>query len=247
MHDTVIFRRVFCYHEGMENINREKEQAGVAAAKLVKQGMTVGLGTGSTVAYFLDALAERVRDENLQIIGVTTSFKTAARAKALGIEIVDIDDASAIDLTVDGADEIDVQMNGIKGGGAAFLMEKIVAKNSKRIVWIVDSQKVHLDLGSFPLPVEIVPFGHGKLVAEFAQQQLHPVLRVKDGQPVVTDMGHYIVDLHLEVIDQPYELGRYLDSRVGVVEHGLFLNIADEVIVGHEQGTEILLRQDLQK
>lgn len=247
MHDTVIFRRVFCYHEGMENINREKEQAGVAAAKLVKQGMTVGLGTGSTVAYFLDALAERVRDENLQIIGVTTSFKTAARAKALGIEIVDIDDASVIDLTVDGADEIDVQMNGIKGGGAAFLMEKIVAKNSKRIVWIVDSQKVHLDLGSFPLPVEIVPFGHGKLVVEFAQQQLHPVLRVKDGQPVVTDMGHYIVDLHLEVIDQPYELGRYLDSRVGVVEHGLFLNIADEVIVGHEQGTEILLRQDLQK
>lgn len=231
----------------MENINREKEQAGIAAAQLVKDGMTVGLGTGSTVAYFLDALAARVKREQLNIIGVTTSFKTAARAADLGIEIVDIDDAPTIDLTIDGADEIDVQLNGIKGGGAAFLMEKIVAKNSKRIVWIVDQQKVHLDLGSFPLPVEIVPFGHGKLVAEFAQQQLHPVLRVQAGQPVVTDMGHYIVDLHLKIIDQPYELGRYLDSRVGVVEHGLFLNVADEVIVGHENGVEILTRQNLQK
>ena len=231
----------------MITINDEKRQAGETAAQLITDGMTVGLGTGSTVAYFLEALAARIRDEQLRIIGVTTSFKTAAQAQALGITIVDIDDVPTIDLTVDGADEVDVQMNGIKGGGAAFLMEKIVAKNSKRIVWIVDQQKVHQRLGSFPLPVEIVPFGHGKLVAEFAQQQLHPLLRLKDGEPVVTDMGHYIVDLHLEVIDQPEELGKYLDGRVGVVEHGLFLNIADEIIIGQEHGPAFLLRQNLQQ
>lgn len=242
LHDTVIFDRVFCYHEDMITINDEKRQAGETAAQLIEDGMTVGLGTGSTVAYFLEALAARIRNEQLHIVGVTTSFKTATIAQTLGITIVDIDDAPTIDLTVDGADEVDVQMNGIKGGGAAFLMEKIVAKNSKRIVWIVDSQKVHQQLGQFPLPVEIVPFGHGKLVAEFAQQQLHPVLRLQNGVPVVTDMGHYIVDLHLEVIDQPTELGQYLDGRVGVVEHGLFLNIADEIIIGQEQGPTFLLR-----
>lgn len=232
----------------MDNILVAKKKAAIAASKLVKDGMTVGLGTGSTIAFFLDALAKRVQHEKLNIIGVTTSFKTADRAKELGIQIQDIDSAPMIDLTIDGADEVDTELNGIKGGGAAFLMEKIVAKNSKRVVWIVDSLKVHDKLGQFPLPVEVVPFGSGKLITEFEQHHLYPKLRTgADGQPVVTDMGHYIVDLDLQVIDQPYELSRYLDGRIGVVEHGLFLDIADEVIVGSQQGVSYLRRTDLQK
>ncbi|MEX0380498.1 ribose-5-phosphate isomerase RpiA [Leuconostoc sp. MS02] len=231
----------------MTNINLEKQHAANAAAMLIKNGMTVGLGTGSTVDYFLKALAKRVQRENLQIVGVTTSFKTAKSAQDLGIKIIDIDDAPMIDLTIDGADEIDAHMNGIKGGGAAFLMEKIVAKNSKRIVWIVDSQKVHVKLGMVPLPVEVVPFGSGKLMAELTKHQLHPTWRKSNDELVVTDMGHYIIDLSLKSIDQPYELERYLDGQIGIVEHGLFLDVVDEIIIGTATGVERLLRSHLQK
>lgn len=231
----------------MTNINLEKQHAANAAAMLIKNGMTVGLGTGSTVDYFLKALAKRMQQENLQIVGVTTSFKTAKSAQDLGIKIIDIDDAPMIDLTIDGADEIDAHMNGIKGGGAAFLMEKIVAKNSKRIVWIVDSQKVHVKLGMVPLPVEVVPFGSGKLMAELTKHQLHPTWRKSNDELVVTDMGHYIIDLSLKSIDQPYELERYLDGQIGIVEHGLFLDVVDEIIIGTTTGVERLLRSHLQK
>lgn len=231
----------------MTNINLEKKHAGVAASELIDDGMVVGLGTGSTVDFFLKALAERVELEHLSIVGVTTSFKTAARAQQLGIKVLDIDDAPMIDITIDGADEVDQHMNGIKGGGAAFLMEKIVAKNSKKIIWIVDSQKVHEKLGQFPLPVEIVPFGSGKLIAEFSTQHLYPILREKDDKPIITDMGHFIVDLHLETIDQPHELGNYLDRRVGVVEHGLFLDTVDEIIIGTSHGIEKIKRGGFQK
>lgn len=199
---------------------------------------------------FLDFLAKRIKTENLDIIGVTTSFKTAQRAEELGIHIQDIDDSPMIDITVDGADEVDKSLNGIKGGGAAFLMEKIVAKNSKRVVWIVDSEKVHEKLGQFPLPVEVVPFGSGKLIEEFEKNHLYPKLRLDShNKPVITitDMGHYIVDLSLKSIDQPFELGKYLDGRVGVVEHGLFLDIADEIIIGDCKQVYFLTRSELQK
>ncbi|MGY3742490.1 ribose-5-phosphate isomerase RpiA [Leuconostoc inhae] len=228
----------------MDNINLEKQHAAIAAATLIKNGMTVGLGTGSTVAFFLKALAKRIKQENLSIIGVTTSFKTAIIAQKLGIKIIDIDDAKTIDLTVDGADEVDYDMNGIKGGGAAFLMEKIVANNSKRVVWIVDSQKVHLKLGLMPLPLEVVPFGSGKLMTKLGKQHLYPTWRKTDGRLLVTDMGHYIVDLSLKAIDQPSELARYLDGQIGIIEHGLFLGIADEIIIGTATGVKHLLRTD---
>ncbi|GMA67965.1 ribose-5-phosphate isomerase RpiA [Leuconostoc gelidum] len=231
----------------MDNISLEKQHAAIAATLLIKNGMTVGLGTGSTVTFFLNALAKRIRRENLSITGVTTSFKTEIIAQNLGIKIVDIDDVATIDLTIDGADEVDYDMNGITGGGAAFLMEKIVANNSKRIVWIVDSQKVHLKLGLMPLPLEVVPFGSDKLMTELTKQHLYPTWRKKDGKLLVTDMGHYIVDLSLKTIDQPYELARYLDGKIGIVEHGLFLDIADEIIIGTTTGVEYLFRSDLQK
>ncbi|GMA69296.1 ribose-5-phosphate isomerase A [Leuconostoc litchii] len=222
-------------------MNNSKKNAGEYAATLVKDGMIVGLGTGSTVAYFLDELSRRIKYEKLSIIGVTTSTKTAERAQELGIPIRDIDSVLKIDLTIDGADEVDCYMNGIKGGGAAFLMEKIVAKYSKRVVWIIDEQKLHKTLGQFSLPVEVVPFGNGQLIHELTQHHLYPKLRLNtQKQPIVTDLGHYIVDLDLKQIDQPYELAQYLDSQIGVVEHGLFLDIADEVIIGQDDGYRVM-------
>ena len=191
-------------------MNKQKKHAGEFAATLIEDGMVVGLGTGSTIAYFLDALAKRIQDEKMTIIGVTTSTKTARRA-----------------------DEVDQHLNGIKGGGASFLMEKIVARYSRLVIWIIDEQKLHNKLGQFPLPVEVVAFGSGKLIAELKKRHLHPKLRLDNHQqPLVTDLGHYIVDLDLEKIDQPFELGHYLDGQIGIVEHGLFLNVADQVIIG---------------
>lgn len=209
-----------------------KQKAAFAALDYIKDGMVVGLGTGSTVAYLLDALSHKKMD----IIGVTTSKDTSKKCRALGIRVVDIDTVDHIDVTVDGADEVDSYMNGIKGGGAALLMEKIVAKNSNTNIWIVDESKVHSVLGTFPLPVEIIPYGSGKLFQKFEDKGYQPVLRVDNyNNPIVTDTGHHIVDLHLNYIDNPQELADYLERQVGVVEHGLFLNIADVVIVGGEQ------------
>lgn len=224
--------------------NDIKQQVGNYAAKLVQNHTTVGLGTGTTVSYFLVALAQRIKKEHLDIVGVTTSEKTTLSAKELGIRIVDIDDTDGIDLTIDGADEVDTYLNGIKGGGAALLMEKIVAKNSKENVWIVDESKVHNILGSFPLPVEVVPFGSGRLYREFALKGLNPRYRVDNlGRRIVTDAQHYIIDLVLDAINNPYELAQYLESRVGVVEHGLFLGIANRVIVGNDDDIEVLERR----
>src|SRR5574341_1142326 len=137
----------------MENI---KKLVGVEAAKFVKDGMIVGLGTGSTAAFFVAELGRRVAEENLQIVGVTTSSVTSEQARRLGIALKNIDDVDAIDLTVDGADEVDLALNGIKGGGAALLMEKIVATYSRDYIWIVDDAKMVTHLGAFPLPVEVV-------------------------------------------------------------------------------------------
>ena len=214
-----------------------KKRAAQAAVQYIKDGMVVGLGTGSTVAYFLDALAEH----KLDIIGVTTSTKTAQRSAELGIKIVDIDDVKQIDVTVDGADEVDAYMNGIKGGGAALLMEKIVANNSQKNIWIVDESKVHDVLGSFPLPVEVVPYGRGRLWQKFSERELNPVLRVDEkGQAIVTDGGHNIIDLHVKSIPNPQMLAEYLENEVGVVEHGLFLGMTDVVIIG---GDEVKIKE----
>ncbi|MGX6992033.1 ribose-5-phosphate isomerase RpiA, partial [Pseudolactococcus reticulitermitis] len=137
-------------------MNNLKKLVGIEAAKFVKDGMVVGLGTGSTAAFFVAELGRRVAEENLQIVGVTTSSVTQAQARELGIPLKDIDEVAAIDLTVDGADEVDLDLNGIKGGGAALLMEKIVATYSKDYIWIADDSKMVEHLGAFPLPVEVV-------------------------------------------------------------------------------------------
>lgn len=218
-----------------------KKAAGIEAAKLVENGMIVGLGTGSTVRFLVDELGRRVQEEGLQFTGVTTSRRTQEQAEGYGIKIVDVDDVDHIDITIDGADEVDKNFDGIKGGGAALLWEKIVATNSNRIVWIVDETKVVDTIGAFPLPVEVIPFGAGHVISRFKDRGYNPVLRLDtDGQPVRTDEKNYVVDLHLNRIDHPRELAEDLINTVGVVEHGLFLNMVDMVIVGDPNGPRVM-------
>lgn len=217
-----------------------KQMVGEKAAEYVEDGMIVGLGTGSTAYYLVEALGKRVK-EGLKIKGVTTSSRTKEQAESLNIPLVDLNDVEKIDLTIDGSDEISADYQGIKGGGGALLFEKLVANASEKVIWIVDDSKMVIRLGAFPLPVEIVSFGYKQLFRLFESKGLKPVLRLDDSKEIyVTDGGHYIVDLHLNTIENPIELAAWLDGLTGVVEHGLFLNMVHTVIVGHEDSVEIL-------
>lgn len=217
-----------------------KQMVGEKAAEFVKEGMVVGLGTGSTAYYMVEALGRRVK-EGLNIIGVTTSKRTQEQAEALGIPLRSVDEIDRIDITIDGADEISRDYQGIKGGGAAHLFEKIVADNSDKVIWIVDETKMVEQLGAFPLPIEVIPYGSQQLYRLFEKKGYHPVVRNEaNGEVLVTDAGHYIIDLHLEKIEQPHELAEWLDGLTGVVEHGLFLDCVNMIIVGRESGVEII-------
>lgn len=218
-----------------------KELVGIEAAKFVKDGMTVGLGTGSTAYYLVKELGRRVNEEGLKITGVVTSSKTEQQAKELGIPLKAIDDVESVDLTIDGADEISDDFQGIKGGGAALLFEKVVATYSKDCIWIVDESKMVNKLGNFPLPVEVVPFGSHNVFRLFESKGYKPTWRMTDSNELLTtDGGHYIIDLHLEVIDDPHALAAELDKCVGVVEHGLFIDMISRVIVGTPEGPKTL-------
>ena len=218
-----------------------KELVGIEAAKFVKDGMTVGLGTGSTAYYLVKELGRRVKEEGLKITGVVTSSKTEQQAKELGIPLKAIDDVESVDLTIDGADEISDDFQGIKGGGAALLFEKVVATYSKDCIWIVDESKMVNKLGNFPLPVEVVPFGSHNVFRLFESKGYKPTWRMTDSNELLTtDGGHYIIDLHLEVIEDPHALATELDKCVGVVEHGLFIDMISRVIVGTPEGPKTL-------
>ncbi|HWU12960.1 MAG TPA: ribose-5-phosphate isomerase RpiA [Caulobacter sp.] len=215
----------------------QKRISGEAAAELVEAGMVVGLGTGSTAAWFVKALAAR----KLDIRGVPTSEATANLARELGIPLAALDDVKSIDLTVDGADEVGPGLSLIKGGGAALLREKLVWEASKRCVVIADAAKKVDALGRFPLPIEVVRFGHvhtGHRLADIAAEfdLLPPRLRMADRGIVVTDGGNVIYDLPSGVIAEPAALGAALKTVTGVVDHGLFLDLADEALVGTDQG-----------
>jgi ribose 5-phosphate isomerase A len=218
-----------------------KKAAGEAAAALVNPGMTVGLGTGSTAAWFVRALAAR----KLDVRGVATSTETASLAESLGMSLIDLDDATGgIDLTVDGADEIGPGLSLIKGGGAALLREKLVWEASRRCVVIADTAKVSKVLGGFALPVEVIAFGHkltaNRLCDALAECDIGavPRLRVRDGKPVITDSGNVIYDAACVAIPDPALLADAIKSVTGVVEHGLFLDLADLALIGGAEGVK---------
>lgn len=217
-----------------------KKIAGVTAAQYVKDGMIVGLGTGSTAYYFVEEIGRRVNEEGLEVVGVTTSSQTTAQAESLGIPLKSVDDIDVIDVTVDGADEVDTAFNGIKGGGGALLMEKIVATPTKEYIWVVDESKMVEKLGAFKLPVEVVQYGAERIFRQFEAKGYKPSFREKDGVRFVTDMKNYIIDLDLGVIENPVAFGNELKAMTGIVEHGLFNGMVNKVIVAGKDGVEIL-------
>ena len=216
-----------------------KQAVGEKAAEFVEEGMVVGLGTGSTAYYLIEALGKKVK-KGLNITGVTTSSKTKEQAESLGIPLKSVDEVDHIDITIDGADEISEEYQGIKGGGGALLFEKIVATYSETVIWIVDSSKMVRMLGAFPLPVEVIPYGSQQVMKLFKEKNYHPSFRkTEDDKLFVTDAGHYIIDLHLKKIENPHALAEWLDHQVGVVEHGLFIDTVHTIIVGSDKGVEI--------
>ncbi|WP_415182259.1 ribose-5-phosphate isomerase RpiA [Phaeovulum sp.] len=224
-------------------IDKAKFAAAKRAVDLVEDGMRVGLGTGSTAAWMVRCLGELVREEGLRITGVPTSTRTAELARQVGIKIVTLDEAKWLDLTIDGADEFDSELNLIKGGGGALLQEKIVATASDQMVVITDAAKEVVQLGAFALPVEVVPFGWQASRALIEELLISmdvlgrtTTLRLNGSQPFVTDEGNYIVDLHLNRIGDARQLGLMLNQIPGVVENGLFIDICDVVIIGHGDG-----------
>lgn len=217
-----------------------KQAAAIEAAKYVQSGMIVGLGTGSTAYYLVEELGRSVKEEELEITGVTTSNRTADQARALNIPLKSVDEVDHIDLTIDGADEIDSQFQGIKGGGGALLYEKTVATYSEKYIWIVDESKMVTTLGAFPLPIEVIPYGADQLFRLFEEKQMKPSFRMTDDERFITDGGHYIIDCQLDKIYNPQKLATWLDSLTGVVEHGLFIDMPTTVIVGRSDEVETI-------
>ncbi|MGH6870101.1 MAG: ribose-5-phosphate isomerase RpiA [Rhizomicrobium sp.] len=225
-----------------------KRAAALRALDFVTDGMKLGLGSGSTAEAFLDVLGPRVRG-GLKIIGVATSERTAQKARALSIPVADLDSQAPLDLTVDGADEADRDLNLIKGGGGAHLREKIVATSSRKMVVITDSSKLVAKLGKFPLPVEVSTFGHGttaaRIVAAAGKLKYRNVpltLRMKDDAPFKTNGGNYIYDCAFGVIADAAALAEAISDIPGVVEHGLFVGIAGTLVVAGPGGVEVIER-----
>jgi ribose 5-phosphate isomerase A len=221
---------------------REKQVAAEAAADLVQDGMTVGLGTGSTAEFALRRLGERVR-QGLRMRGLPSSRRSEALARELGIPLVDFSQATALDMTLDGADEFDPQLNLIKGGGGALFREKIVAAASRRLVIFADASKRVTCLGQFPLPVEVNPFGWQVVAEKLSRLGTRPALRQAQGRPFVTDNQGYILDCPFGSIPHPDALERELAAITGVVETGLFVGMADTVLVAEGERVETLSRR----
>ena len=220
-----------------------KFAAATRAAEFVSDGMRVGLGTGSTAAFLVRRLGERIRDEGLRFTGVPTSARTGDLAREAGVTLATLGEAKWLDLTIDGADEIDPSFALIKGGGAALLHEKIVAAASDRMIVIADAAKEVAHLGAFPLPVEVVPFGReatmiliGELLAGQDVLKREVTLRMDGDVALLTQDGHNIVDLHLARIGDPHALAAALNQIPGVIENGLFLGICDAAVIGYGDG-----------
>ncbi len=224
-------------------IDKAKFVAAKKATEYVKTGMKVGLGTGSTAAWLVQCLGEKVRNESLRIKGVPTSSRTAQLAREVGIEVISLDEAKWLDLTIDGTDEYDGDLNLIKGGGGAHLQEKIVATASDQMIVIADPTKRVETLGAFPLPVEVIPFGW-QTTKTLIEETLIGMdvlgqttsLRMNGDAAFITDEGNHILDLHLNRIGNARQLSLVLNQIPGVVENGLFIDICDAVIIGYGDG-----------
>jgi ribose 5-phosphate isomerase A len=224
-------------------IDRAKFLAAKQATEYVESGMKVGLGTGSTAAWLVQCLGEMVRKDGLKIKGVPTSTRTAKLARKVGIEVLTLDEARWLDVTIDGTDEYDNDLTLIKGGGGAHLQEKVVATASDRMIVIADASKKVDTLGAYPLPVEVIPFG-ARVTKKLIEEMLigmdvlgrEITQRMNGDAPFISDEGNFIFDLHLKRIGNPAQLSLALNQIPGLVENGLFIDICDVVIVGHGDG-----------
>lgn len=223
-------------------MSEKKRLAAEKAVELVRDGMKVGLGTGSTAYFAIEAIGRLVKD-GFKIIAVPTSVASEKQARELGIPLATLEEVGTLDITIDGADEVDANLDLIKGMGGALLREKIVAHSTRMEVIVVDDSKIVTKLGTkFPLPVEVVPFSHGRTKAYMEELGCRAELRGGD-DPFVTDNGNYIYHLHFELgIKDPYDLQRKLKEIPGVVETGLFLNMAKRVIVASDPGIRVMER-----
>lgn len=214
--------------------DQEKQLAARAAVQLVESGNIVGLGSGSTATHAIRFLAERLR-EGLKIVGIPTSQKTKHLAEQLGIPLTTLEEHPQIDIDIDGADEIDPQLNLIKGGGGALLREKVVASASRRFIAVAESTKLVARLGKFPLPVEVIPFAESLIQTRAEALGAKVSLRrYAYGNPFTTDEGHHILDCTFDEIADPPALAQKLRSIPGVVEHGLFIGMAEMAFVGKD-------------
>lgn len=228
------------------NANSAKKQiAGEWAANLVKDGMTIGIGTGSTVFFFVKALKKRIEEENLKFTGVVTSFQTRVLCEELGFDLKDISSVDKLDIAVDGADEVDDDFNGIKGGGAAQTLEKVVAGLAEKYVFIIDDGKKVDRLGKgFPVPVEVIPQAWRSVKNSIEKMGYKSEVRIakrKDG-PVITDNGNFVLDIMIDKEADIVELNSKITMLPGVLETGFFIGYADTVCIGHEDGVEILTK-----
>ena len=224
-----------------------KQQVGKAAADLIKPGMIVGLGTGSTTAYMIQFLGERLQSGQLRDIkGIPTSFQSTVLAKRYGVALTTLDEVEQIDIAIDGADEVDPQKNLIKGGGAAHTREKIVDCLAEQFIVVVDSSKLVEKLGStFLLPIEVIPVAINPVIRAIEKLGGQPEVRmgVKKAGPVVTDQGNLVIDVKFDSIDNPGELEKTLNNIPGVLENGLFVGVADIILVGEIQNGQPIVRE----
>ena len=216
-------------------MSSNKQRAAAAAAELITDGMVLGLGTGTTASYLVQILGERVR-QGLRIQGIPTSEATRQLAVAEGVPLTTLEEQTVLDLCLDGADEVDPELNLIKGGGGALLREKIVASAARQRIIMVDVSKCVDSLGAFPLAVEVISFGWEVTRRQLEQFGGVPTLRQREGKPFVTDQGHYIIDCALSQIEDAPRLNHQLNQLPGVVENGLFVDMTDRLIIGSPDG-----------
>lgn len=217
----------------------QKRVAGEKSTEYIKDGMILGLGTGSTAYYMIKKVGELIKN-GIKIKAVATSKSTESLARELKIPLLSIDEVDRIDLAIDGVDEIDNEFNAIKGGGGALFREKIVASLANEVIWIMEESKLVDGIGEFPLPVEILPYGYKHVIKELQDYSLNPKIRMKEEEIFVTDNGNYIVDLHIGKPMNISDVYNKVNRITGVLETGLFINMCDRIIIGTNSGAKII-------